>query len=232
MKALVRLGVVLLVIGALAVAADRGADRYAETRTSSALEPTFGASTDVSVEGFPFLTQWAAGRFREVNVQSDGVTVSGTKVRDLRMTLANVRGPAYARTERDVQSSTAGSVRMSGTVPYGELPVPGAVTAKNVHGRDDRLRLSGSIGVLGERVRFSAVVRVSPHDDKVRLQPRQVRILGEVPSAAITGLVRDNLDVQVTPPGLPPGMKISGLKTRDDGLRLTATGRDVQVPRS
>lgn len=231
MRRLVKLLVVLLVVAVLAVLADRGVDVYAERRAASALTETLGTTPDVAIDGFPFLTQWADGRFERVTVRADRVTAGGTRVQDLTMSAEDVRTPAYARTARDVRASTAGSVRLVGLVPYGSLPLPAGITAKRQGDEGDRLRLSGSTEVLDRKVRFRAVVRVSlTEDGDVRLQPRDVDVLGDLPSAAVTGLVRDHLEIQVSPPGLPPRMQVSSLQVTDTGLRLDATGKNVRLP--
>lgn len=230
MRGLVKLLVALLVVAVLAIVADRGADLYAERRAATALTRTLSTSPDVAIDGVPFLTQWGTGRFGAATVRADQVVIGGTRVNDFELAVADVRTPAYARTEQDVLASTAGSVRMTGVVPYGALPLPAGVTAKR-KADSEQLRLTGSTKVFGRQVRFGADVRVSLQDGNAKLSPRDVDVFGPLPSAAVTALVRNRLDILVTPPGLPPGMKVSELEVTDAGLGLTATGRDVRIPK-
>ncbi|MQA77797.1 MAG: DUF2993 domain-containing protein [Streptosporangiales bacterium] len=230
MRALVGMLVALVVLLALAVGADRVVDYNVEKRAAESLAGQLGTTPDVDVAGFPFLTQWGSGRYERVTVTADRATLGDTRVEDVEMVLSDLRAPAYVSNERDVAAATAGSLRMTGTLPYGSLALPAGIKAKRNGTSRRTVHLSGEVEVLGQRPKFEAVVRVSLRDGQVRLEPRSVDFLGGIPSAAITALVRDNLTLTLSP-DVPEGTAITGLAVADDGLDLTVTGTNVTMPR-
>ncbi|HEX2416716.1 MAG TPA: DUF2993 domain-containing protein, partial [Micromonosporaceae bacterium] len=77
----------LLVLLGLLVVADRAAawmaeDRIAEqiTKRAAEREIRMRGEPDVSVEGFPFLTQVMAGEFQAINIRMSGVSLDGVDV--------------------------------------------------------------------------------------------------------------------------------------------------------
>ena len=68
--------IALIVIIVLLVVADRGAKAYAENRMASQLQSSMDLSgkPDVSIQGFPFLTQLASRDFRTVNISASNET--------------------------------------------------------------------------------------------------------------------------------------------------------------
>lgn len=230
MRALVGLLVAFVVLLALAVGADRVADYTVEKRVAESLAEYVGTTPDVDVAGFPFLTQWGSGRYERITVTADRATLGETRVDDLEMVLSDIRAPQFTTDEDDVTGATAGSLRMTGTLPYGSLDLPGGITAKRNGTTGNTVRLSGEVEVLGQRPKIEAVVRVSLRDGQVRLDPRSVDFLGGIPSAAITALVRDNLTFTLSP-DVPQGTSITGLTVADDGLDATVTGTNVIMPR-
>lgn len=230
MRAVVGLLIAFVVLVGLAVGADRAADHTVEKRAAESLARSLGTTPDVEVAGFPFLTQWGAGRYERVTVTADRATLGETRVDDVEMVLSDLRAPAYMRDQRDVEAATAGSVRLTGTLPYGSLDLPGGLKAKRNGTTGNTVRLAGEVEVLGQRPKLEAVVRVSLRDGAVRLEPRSVDFLGGIPSTAITALVRDHLTITLSP-DVPEGTAITGLAVADDGLDVTVTGSNVTMPR-
>ena len=67
----------MLVLAGLFVAADRIALSYAEDKAASTLQQSqqLNQKPDVSVAGFPFLTQLAAGEFDDVTISASDLEV-------------------------------------------------------------------------------------------------------------------------------------------------------------
>ncbi|MQA05107.1 MAG: DUF2993 domain-containing protein [Streptosporangiales bacterium] len=225
----------LLVVAVFAVIIDRSADIYAESRTASAFGLAFETSADVSIEGYPFLTQWRNGEYEDVQVDITRFDVSGTTVKDVRLDLTDVRMKPYASGPEDMVKAKADKVRMAGTVPYDEMKLPFGIKAKHKRGTDDQVRLTGSVPVtvLGKRlnVPFAADVRVKIEKGKIRLQPRSVQVLGGLSTKVVDKLVRKHLDRSIAPPGLPKSLRAKELTAQEDGLRAVATGTDVKLPK-
>src|SRR6476646_8831852 len=85
--------ILLLVLVGAAVAGDRIALSLAEDRAASALQTSQDLShkPDVTVEGFPFLTQLAAGSFGEVVVSAHDVTVGKAHDVHLQQVVVDLR---------------------------------------------------------------------------------------------------------------------------------------------
>ncbi|CAM5227389.1 hypothetical protein SVIOM74S_03023 [Streptomyces violarus] len=101
MRALRILLITVVILGGLFVAADRLAVHFAEGEVADRLKSRENLSTtpDVSINGFPFLTQVAGGELDDVEVGIDGyeaATADGSEqpVDDLRRTSRASTSPA------------------------------------------------------------------------------------------------------------------------------------------
>jgi hypothetical protein len=225
-----RVLVTLVVLVLIFVAADRIAVYVAEDRAETAFAAQLGGRPNVEIHGFPFLTQWGPGSYGKATISAKQATVSGTKIDDPVVTLVDVRTAPWAHNSEDFVGATAGTVRLSGTVPYGTLPMPDGVTVKRDGKTGNNVALSGSVSVFGQQEKFRASGAISLEHGRITLSPKNVRFLGRTPSAALTAIARDHLRVSVRPPELPSGLSVSGITVTDDGLRITATGHDVKLP--
>lgn len=232
MRVLVRVLITLVVLVLAFVAADRIGVYVAEDRAEAALAAQLGHRPNVEIHGFPFLTQWGQGSYEETTISAKQATFSDTKIDDPVLTLANVHTSPWAHNTQDFVGATAGTVKLSGTVPYGTLPLPGGVTVKRDGKSGNEVKLSGAVSVFGQREKFHATGEISLVHGRITLSPHSVRFLGRTPSAALTAIARDHLRVSVRPPALPAGMSVSGVSVTDKGIRITATGHDVKLPHS
>ncbi|GAA3371947.1 hypothetical protein GCM10017744_101550 [Streptomyces antimycoticus] len=90
--------IVVVILGGLFVAADRIAVYIAESKAADKIKSSQGLTTtpNVSIKGFPFLTQVAGKELDEVDVGVDGLTTATGDGRSVRVTeldakLHNVR---------------------------------------------------------------------------------------------------------------------------------------------
>lgn len=228
MRGLRRTVIGLAVLVLVLIGIDRGGDLVAEQQAAAGLATTFGSKPDVDIRGFPFLDQWASGRYEQVDVAGHSVMLGGTRAENVHVTLRDVRTDPFL-VGGDVDSVHAGTASMAGTVPFDALPLPHGISAKRAGDTGDRMRLSGKVSLLGQDVRIRAVVTVSLRDGNASLKPRRVKVLGPLPSVVATGLVRDHLQGSVELAGLPPGLTASSLSVTDAGVRVNASGTDVTL---
>lgn len=232
MRVLARVLVTLVVLAFVFVALDRVAVYVAEDRAEAALASTFGTRPNVEIHGFPFLTQWGQGSYEETTVSGKRATVAGAAIDDPVITLADVRTSPWAHSAQDFVGATAGTVRLSGTVPYADLPLPKSVTVRRDGTSSHDVRLSGRVSLFGQHEKFRATGTVALEHGRITLTPRNVRFLGRTPSSALTSIARDHLRLSVRPPALPAGLSVSGVAVTDKGIRVTATGHDLKLPRT
>lgn len=232
MRVFARVLVTLVVLVLIFLAADRTAVYVAEDRAEAALDSQLGTRPNVEIHGFPFLTQWGQGSFQETTISGRRATFSGATVDHPVITLSGVHTAPWAHNEQDFVGATADTVRLSGTVPFATLPLPGGVTVKRDGSSTHDVRLSGTVSLFGHRERFRAVGRVALDQGRITLSPRRVRFLGRTPSGALTAIARDHLRLSVRPPDLPDGLSVTGVTVDDTGIRVTATGHDLKLPHS
>jgi len=171
-----------------------------------------GSGAEVRITSAPFLTQLAAGVYREIEVTAGAFTVGGLEFRGLSARLSQVHAPVRRLLGR--RGLVAGQVTAIMTMPLSviadrlprglELRRQGADLA--ISGWALLMPVSGTLAVTADGQRISVVPRV----------------LG-VPS--LVGFV-------VALPGLPPELYIQALQVTDTGLEVTVSGDNVDlVPR-
>jgi LmeA-like phospholipid-binding len=107
-----KLIIAVLVVVALAVAADFGAAAAAEYTVAKQLRQQLRLRSDPSVRinGFPFLTQALAGRYSAIDVQASGLSVDPLHDLDVESTLHDVHAPLSEVTSGDLHSVRAEKV--------------------------------------------------------------------------------------------------------------------------
>ncbi len=104
--------IVVLVVVALAVAADFGAAAAAEHAVAMQLRQQLGLSSDPSVRinGFPFLTQALAGHYSAIDVRAGNLSVGPLHDLDVEATLYDVDAPLSQVSSGNLQSVRAARV--------------------------------------------------------------------------------------------------------------------------
>ncbi|MDQ3762277.1 MAG: DUF2993 domain-containing protein [Actinomycetota bacterium] len=107
-----KLVIALLIVAALAVAADFGAAAAAEYTLAKQLREQLGLATEPSVRinGFPFLTQALAGHYSAIDVRATGVSVDPLHNLDVEATLYDVNAPLAEVTSGNLESVRAAKV--------------------------------------------------------------------------------------------------------------------------
>ncbi|MGX2995636.1 LmeA family phospholipid-binding protein [Streptomyces sp. JNUCC 64] len=246
MRALRILLIIAVVLGGLFVAADRLAVNFAEgeaaerLRTSEGLEST----PDVSIKGFPFLTQALGGTLDEVEVSIDGYdanagTGSGSGAKPVRIErlTARMSGVDFSG---DFSSATARGATGTALVSYPELlkaarvePVqlaPG-VTARVVglaDGGDGKIAVNVEATVMGRKlpqpltVTSSATVR----NGEVTVDADDLPNLG-VPVAE--DKIREITDFRQRISDLPAGIELDKVEAAPDGVNISVKGSNVRL---
>jgi hypothetical protein len=227
LRRLVLVGGVLLAVAALA---DHGARRLVEDQTARRIVAS-GSMTeqpDVRISGFPFLTQAAAGTFREITVRSGpGSTSGGVAVHSVRARLDDVQVPVREVLSGRLPEVRAARLQVDGTVPYAAITdlltarLQGVVTDVQVrYAGDDTLAVSGRS--LGVSVDLPLELRLSGSQLVVTV-PRSA--LPGVPAVARSEVAL--IQTRFTIPPLPHGMTVTTVQAGEDGLTLGATASDL-----
>ncbi|MGC5564013.1 DUF2993 domain-containing protein [Streptomyces sp. FR-108] len=250
MRALRILLIVTIVLGGLFVIADRVAVGFAEDEAADRLKTNENLSTtpDVSIKGFPFLTQVAGGELDEVQVgikdyEADtSGAANGTdadvpaKIRIENLT-AQMRGVAFSG---DYSSAKAATATGTATISYAELlkaakaePVDVAtgVTAQVVglsDGGNGKIKVEVEATVLGTKLPrpVSVLSSVSVKGDNVMVNADSLPNLGV---QLAEDKVRLITDFQQKIDGLPGGIKLDKVEAAAKGVDIKVKGSDVSL---
>lgn len=107
-----KLVIAILVVVALAVAADFGAAAYGEYTISQQIRQQFRLARDpsVTIEGFPFLPQAIGGRYTAIDIEATGLSVDSLHDLDVQATLHDIDAPLSEVSAGDLHSVRAALV--------------------------------------------------------------------------------------------------------------------------
>ncbi|MGH8861165.1 MAG: LmeA family phospholipid-binding protein [Jatrophihabitantaceae bacterium] len=221
--------VTLVVLVGLLVAADRVALGFAEDKAAAALQSSqhLQQPPDVSVLGFPFLTQLAAGEFGEVTVTADDIGVGTDRSLTLQKVVVDMHHVTVSDNYRSVHAATATA---DATVSYAELSRVLGTPISN--GGNGRLEARPSVQLLGNTFHgtVSAVVHVSSARGITFGDPK-VDVAGvSVPSVVVDSLAKV-FRVTIPLSGLPFGVRVTGLSVVSAGVVLKLAGSDLTYRR-
>jgi len=207
--------VVAIVVALLAVVliADRVAVIYAGDRVARQIQDRgFPAKPQVTIVGFPFLTQVAAGRLNKVVIRAAGKKLGPVQVKRLDLTLHGIRANSSGNGRTAARLSGTALVGFAGLA--GMTATPGFTLSADGPGR---VTITGGLG----QVTGTATARVT------RAGPGGIRIAvisaGGI-SVAVLGSLRD---ITVPLPALPLGMTIQGVTVTGQGVLVHIAGQNV-----
>jgi hypothetical protein len=246
MRALRILLIVAVILGGLFVIADRVAVGFAEDEVADRLRTNEGLATtpDVSIKGFPFLTQVAGGELDDVEVGiKDYDAATGTSGQNIRIDDLNarMRGVEFSG---DYSSATAATATGSANITYAELlkatkattgseptqVVPG-VTATVVglsDGGNGKIKVAVKATVLGKELPQPVTVlsTVTVAGDTVKVKADSLPNLG---IDLADGRIRAVTDFQQKIEGLPGGIKLDSVEAAKTGVDITVKGSNVNL---
>lgn len=228
MRALRRVGLVLAILLVLLVALDRGGLWAAEHQAASKLASSdvLASEPDVDIEGFPFLTQVAAGRFDTVRVHSSDGSIKGPKgpvdLSGLHVTLHDLK-PRDTFKHFDIERAAGHA-----TLSYQDLnKLLGRDNTTISYGGHGRVKVKASVSFLGKTLSRAATgtVKVS-HGDAVQLG--NLHTSGDASDLPGVDRLMDKIIGAPQKLGdLPVGMKLRSVKPGPDGVRISMTGTNL-----
>ncbi|MFD5034434.1 DUF2993 domain-containing protein [Streptomyces sp. NPDC058220] len=247
MRALRILLILVVVLGGLFVAADRAAVYFAEGQVAEKVRSSQGLSSppEVSIKGFPFLTQVLASSLDEVDISLDGVSASAdghaVRVSEVKAELKDVK------INSSFSSATAARASGSAHISYADLAQSAPKGATVGYAGPDRaakgqVKVSGPLADVleGAGIEVPATVKVLLEGrnvtayssvtldgaDTVRLRAES---LPELPVPGLNDQVRDLINYDLKIDGLPSSIKLDKVVAGKDGLRFSGTGTDVSL---
>lgn len=219
------LAITIVVVLVLLVAADFVAKAVAQNVLASKIEQQgLHRKPDVTIQGFPFLTQAAAKHFGQVNLSAQNVPEGPVTITTLAATASNVRVNSYAFNSGTIQRVTGTAV-----ISYSSLA---ASLTKRIGGLGAVLGAAGlQLGAAGpDEVRASLplIVATGSATWRISLLPGQelhVRLVGTsgVPQRFLADLENINLHI----PKLPLGLIIGAVRVTQAGVVGTISASNV-----
>lgn len=225
----------LVTVAVLLVVADRVAAAVAGNVLAGqiAQRASLGENPDVSVHGFPFLTQVAGGRYDDVEVTAEGVRAG--RVRGVTVD-AHLRGahlPLSDLISRHVEEVPVDQVTGTASVRYADLvraaPLPDGVRIDSVRRRGDGLAVRATVSVAGQSL--SATGRATVRVDRGALVVTASRVtVPDLPAGLpdVPGLA-GRLSFRIPVEDLPFGLRLTDVHPTDTGLSASAQARDVDL---
>lgn len=236
-----RVGIALAVIFVLLIGLLIGVDRvgaWAAERTladkvSQQMDQMNATSQEpeVTVNGFPFLTQVLDGKYKEIQVRLRDVSANGITVPDLDVRAKGVNA------EMNTLMSGDGSItadQVDGTATIGYESVRALINRPGLELSDEngKLKLRLPLEVLSQKVVAIAVADVSAANNKVKVSVTDIRPEGAqlIPAAQrLLDAYKKNLSIELALPPLPFRLQVQGVQVKPDGLAVSATARSVSL---
>ena len=224
MRALLIAVVVLL---GIAVAADRILVLLTEDLLASSIQEEAGlpAEPDISIQGFPFLTQAIEGRYDSVRVGVDVLALGLPPGATADIQLLGAQVPLRSVLSRSVATVPVERVVGTVTFPFDYIgdQMDGATVTRDGSG----LRVETTVALLGQDFPVAATAELALVGREVTLSASNVEGLGAELPDAVTSAVLDLLDLTLPVPDLPFGLAYTEIRVVGEGMQVVAEGNDI-----
>src|SRR6266566_7977033 len=224
---------VLAIVAVLLLVALTIADRAAASAADAAVEKRladqapFDASNkpDVSIRGFPFLTQAVSGKYDDIEVSGDSLRLEQVSGVDFDAHMHGVHVPFSKALSRNVTSLPIDSVDASVSIPYAEAArLIGIKGLRLSQGANGALHVSVPVTVPGSSAAVTgtadATVRISAN--RLSYKVGQISVAGVALPAAVTSAVEAQMNGAFALPSLPYRLEVTGVSATSSGVQVTA----------
>lgn len=209
--------IVVVVLAALFVVADRVAVHVADNEFATQIQKQgFSSKPDVSIQGFPFLTQLAARDFKNVHITANGEKAGPVTIDDINATMKDIKLTS------GFNSGTVASIDGTGLITFGSLAKAGSSAAgvadlKIARQSNDEAKITANVAGIFSG---SGVARVTQSGDKIHVK---LLSAGGLPTSLLGGLG----DFTIPLPNLPMGMTLQSVTLTSQGALVHITGHNI-----
>ena len=234
--------VLLLLLAAALAVGDRVAAAYAERRISDRVaqqvadQKATSEQPDVTIEGFPFLTQVANGQYHEIKIELADFSGPTGDGRTIKMKLLDVRANDVRAPLDTIRSGngdvTAGTVTGTGLIDYAQIVQLVGQPGVKLGEQNGKLVGSAPVQALGQTVNVSATADLAVKGDVVQVSFSDVKAEGLPDNALVRGLINSyakKLAFNLKVPALPLNLKVKSVQPQADGLKITAGATGVSL---
>ena len=228
--------IVVVVLLGLTVAADRVGVSVAQGKVADELgkRAPFTEQPDVSIEGFPFITQAVSGTYDHITVDGDRISYQGFASAGFHADLRGVHVSASDAingkvTEIPVDSATGWIV-----LPFSEVSKLGLdeqVVSLNLSRSGDDLVVSGKVSVpsLSISGEVKASGKITVNGNKLTVQVKDASVAGVALPPAALQAIEQQLGFSYDLPRLPYGLEIAGIDVLDNGVRVSGRSSGLVI---
>ena len=224
-----RLLVLAVVLIGLLVVADRVSLAVADTAAGVTLQRSQGlaARPDVSIDGFPFLTQLAAGSFDRIEVTAKNLTVGQAgvtlRIANLEVTLHHVH------VARDFRSARSEFSTATAVVDYADLSKTLGVRLD--YAGAGRVRATSTINVAGVAVTGTATSGVQLAANSLTFTDPVVTVDGITVPPQLSSYFATVFRTAISLGGLPFGVHVDSVRASAAGLTVTLSAAGLTFHR-
>lgn len=238
MRALRRILIVVVILGALLAVVDRvgawAAQRVVADQVEAELASTQvqSAPPEVTVNGVPFLTQVAAGEYDSVTLRLRDVGTGAVTLPVVELTATGVTAPASTLIERE-GPIIADRVEGTATIGYGSVAALTDLAGLELSAAGGgQLRVRLPTELLDAPVVLVGTAEMEVVDGGVRLRVQDLEVEQPPLPPGAEPLVQDliqRMAVNVQLPPLPYGLTLVGVRAEPDGLAVSVSAVDVPL---
>ncbi|HEX4429597.1 MAG TPA: DUF2993 domain-containing protein [Frankiaceae bacterium] len=232
--------VTLAILVVVLIAADRIALLVADSQIADRVQKSqeLSAKPQVSIKGFPFLTQVLGGRYHEVDVSVRNVTRNGLTVDKLSVHAHGVSVPLSKVVSGSVSEVPVD--RADAVVTLGYAHLNAYISSQlgqvlKVSADKGNLRLTGTLP-FPPRISLSAQAHIDVSGSAITLRPVALAsVLAKLPGKRLsTGVVEQFLTVRLPISQLPFGIQLQRATVTPEGLVIaaSASGLTIRAPSS
>jgi hypothetical protein len=242
-RLLVTFLVLLIILAIILVVADRFGASYAERVISDrvaeqvANQDASSAKPDVTVEGIPFLTQVAAGKYQEIKILLRDFSGPAGNGKTIKMPVLDVRAKDV-RAPLDTLRSGRGdiiatTVTGTGTIDYATVAQLSGKDGVKLAEKDGKLAVTAPLTVLNQEVTINGTANIEvASGNVVRVRFEQVTAEG-LPNVPLVDTALNNyaksLAVDLKIPALPLKLQVQKVQPTPAGLVVTAGAKEVTL---
>lgn len=218
-----KLLVTLLVLVALAVAADRGSLLVAQRLLAEKARSSAGLTSTptVRLHGFPFLTQALRGRYDDIDVTATDLDRGGARIARLSATIHGARVPLSEAVHGTLPGIGVGGIDATALVSYVEIAHRSGLAGFTITPDGDGVKVTARVRVMGVTVTASARSVVTLKGNQILLTARATQAVGrQLP--AVANALKGALDLRIPIGTMPFHLALTGVHPTTDGVELTA----------
>ena len=176
----------------------------------------FSSKPNVSIQGFPFLTQVAARDFKDVHITATGEKAGPVTIDDINATMKDIK------LNSGFNSGTVSSIDGTGLITFGSLAKAGSSAAgvadlKIARMSNDEAKITANVAGIFSG---SGVARVTQSGNKIHVK---LISAGGLPTSLLGGLG----DFSIPLPNLPMGMTLQSITLTSQGALVHITGHNI-----